>query len=707
MKRKNIFNISVFSLITFFSFNMNGQIISQYIDTDGGTSPKGIEIWNNTASTLDFSINNLVVEKGTNGNAPSADATITAGTLTPNAVIVIGTSGIGSYLINEGLAVVTYLSEPFTFNGDDALVVKYGGIITDVFGVAEVDPGSSWDGNGVSTKDQNIRLIDETDTAGGGLNTGNTEGWSDPSTRFVTVNTTPSSLPEGLAGFGIAPITTVWNGSESSNWSTIANWSNGIPIVSSNVSIADVDIAPVIGATIGALSNDLRITESEGINITAGGSLIVSGVSTGSVTYNRALSFISGKVEGWYLVASPVAGQSYNNAYASANGLATSGSKRALATYDDAAVSGSKWSYLEEDDSNAGVFISGASYSLKRGSTAGTVSFNGTINTDNVATRVVADGNGFNLLGNPYTSYINSATFLTDNSASLVSETIWLWNQGTANYETQVTGSDFILAPGQGFFVRVHNTTNLNFVKSNQITSVDTFQKVSTPEINLLITDGTNDRFAKIHYLENATTGFDNGYDGESFGGIPNSIDVFTQLLSDNEGAKYQIQALPNFGYENMLIPVGINAAAGAEITFTTVTLNLPATIKVFLEDRLTNTFRRLDEANSAYKVTLTETINGIGRFYIHTTSNVLSREDAVLNSIRVFKTDASALRIIGLPKGSTSLYLYNIVGEEIITTVFISNGNKEISLSNLASGVYLAKIQTDKGATNKIIILK
>jgi NurA-like 5'-3' nuclease len=43
--------------------------------------------------------------------------------------------------------------------------------------------------------------------------------------------------------------------------------------------------------------------------------------------------------------------------------------------------------------------------------------------------------------------------------------------------------------------------------------------------------------------------------------------------------------------------------------------LNLLSRFKVFLEDRIPNTFARLDKVNSIYKVILTETLNGIGRF--------------------------------------------------------------------------------------------
>ena len=69
-----------------------GQIISQYIETESGTRPKGIEIWNNTKDTLDFSVNPLSVLKGTNGTAPKLDFFLDEGRLAPTKVLVIGTS---------------------------------------------------------------------------------------------------------------------------------------------------------------------------------------------------------------------------------------------------------------------------------------------------------------------------------------------------------------------------------------------------------------------------------------------------------------------------------------------------------------------------------------------------------------------------------------------------------------------------------------
>lgn len=172
----------------------HSQIISQYIETDSGTEPKGIEIWNNTDAELDFSVNELVVEKGTNGNDPEPDFTLSEGTLAAGDVLVAGTADLQEVTENNG---AVFYEKSFTFNGNDALVVKYGGTITDVFGEPGVDPGSAWQGNGVSTQNQNIALLS-------GITSGDTEGWSDPSSRFETISETPSG-DNGDEGFGIAP----------------------------------------------------------------------------------------------------------------------------------------------------------------------------------------------------------------------------------------------------------------------------------------------------------------------------------------------------------------------------------------------------------------------------------------------------------------------------------------------------------------------
>jgi hypothetical protein len=490
---------------------------------------------------------------------------------------------------------------------------------------------------------------------------------------------------------------------------------SGTLIIAENATLKSLTVAAggIVTVTAGKSLTIINNFVNNGTSFTAnhGSSLLVNGTSTGNITYQRSLNFVSGNTNGWYLVSSPVVGQVYNDAFATSNGLATNSPRRGIATYDDAASAGSKWDYLQSNDSNAGTFTSGSGYSFKRQSTDGIISFIGALNTTDVSVPVFTAGNGFNLLGNPYTSYISSGSFLTDNTANLVSETIWVWDHIDSEYDTYVAGvgTNFSLAPGQGFFIKASTASNLNFAETNQSSGTgDTFQKTSQAEIALLMNDGTNSRTAIIYYLDNASTGFDNGFDGEAFGGIVNTTDIFTHLLENSQGKNYKLQSLPNKGLETMVIPVGVKAAANKEITFSANANNLPTDLKVFLEDRLTKTFTRLDETNSSFKVTLSEAVNGIGRFYLHTkTSSVLSTDNVVVTNISMYKTNASTLRITGLSQGKTSVKLFNMLGKQVLNTSFTSNGLQDITLPTLATGVYIVQLETAQGNLNKKITLE
>ena len=72
------------------------------------------------------------------------------------------------------------------------------------------------------------------------------------------------------------------------------------------------------------------------------------------------------------------------------------------------------------------------------------------------------------------------------------------------------------------------------------------------------MTDGEKNRFTKLYFTDNATTGFDAGWEGEVFGGVQNEIDVFTHLVEESQGKKYQVQSLPLSDLESLVIPVGV-----------------------------------------------------------------------------------------------------------------------------------------------------
>ena len=492
-------------------------------------------------------------------------------------------------------------------------------------------------------------------------------------------------------------------------WTTAANWSNGVlPSAADNVAILT---GRNCNLPISTTLNDIKVTSL--LRITSNQGLVVNGdaIGTGIVRYSRGLTDNVDNTKAWHLVASPVVDEVFDTSYLTINDIAVgTNSNRGIATYN---TGDNSWSYYTGVDITT---TSGQGYSMKitpDGTTIGEyadgfVVFEGTLNDTDVTTPALAAG--FNLLGNPYTSFVNSGVFLSDaaNSATGMDKTqMWVWNSSTETYDVKTAGEAFVLAPAQGFFVNSTNTAAVTFSKTNQATTGGAFQKTARTEIKLLMTDGTNERFAKIYLTDTATTGFDSGWEGEVFGGIENSVDVFTNLVADNQGKKYQIQSLPISGIESMVIPVGIISEAGKELTFSMTGVNIPSDVKIYLEDRVANTFNELTESKT-FKVTLSEALNDVGRFYLHASKSALNVNDALaLNGVSMYKSNATTLKVVGLPNGTSNIKLFNILGKQVLNTSFIANGVKEITLPKLATGVYIVQLETETSKLNKKIVLE
>ena len=195
MIKKYVFILITLLCSIFYGFGQSDVIISQYIETNSGTTPKGIEIFNVSGSDIVFSSsNNLQVFKGTNGGScVGIGVNITSGTLSTDEVWVIGTSDLTSYATTNGSDLSGVTIKGFTFNGDDALQIRLAGVIQDEFGTCGSDPGSSWSGSGVSTANNNLQIKDA-------VCDGDIDGWTDPSIRFDEIANGVT-----MTGFGNAP----------------------------------------------------------------------------------------------------------------------------------------------------------------------------------------------------------------------------------------------------------------------------------------------------------------------------------------------------------------------------------------------------------------------------------------------------------------------------------------------------------------------
>ena len=516
---------------------------------------------------------------------------------------------------------------------------------------------------------------------------------------------------------------TTWTAAQSSSWHVAENWSNGIPSSASIVSIPNTTTAPIITSGTAAEAGNLVIEEdatlslaaanaltvhgsvnsSESLNINSASSFITRGTVTGAITYTQPISDTS-----WHLISAPVAGQDIDAFVANSNLATGTGSNAGLSTYENSTAT---WSYYQSGASGTGNFTSGQGHAIKK-SASGNINFTGTFNDADVSIPLTKSTNGFNLIGNPYLAAVSVAELLTENTALLEEQSIWLWDQAQDSYVQKNLANDLEIAPGQGFFVLAKTAGNFNITETMQSHPADTFQKgaSSRPEISLLINNGIENSTAEILYLDGATTGWDNGYDSSIFEGLENAFQLYTQTVENGAGRKLGIQSLPNADYENSIIPIGLKATAGNELTFALNAKNLPEGMMVFLEDRLHNTTTRLDETDSTFKITLDADQDGVGRFYVLTSSTdqTLSVDDASLSRAHVFMSENRTLKITGLQSDKAALKIHSIVGKTIIDATLKSAASMQFKLpSHIKQGIYIISVTTENGSTTKKIFIQ
>ena len=495
--------------------------------------------------------------------------------------------------------------------------------------------------------------------------------------------------------------TVTWSGATNNDWDTSTNWSDGVtPTLLDDVIIPD-DLTnyPTSSAPVSVNS----------VTMASGSSLIAQSSFSGNITYNRSLENTN-----WYLISSPVVGQDIDT-FVSTEGLASGlDNNIGLSDYNNSTPG---WTYYQNGQTSTGNFNLGDGRAIML-TAAEDISFTGTIdvNDSGVDIALTSNVNGLNLIGNPYPSYIpvninaNSTNNILDiNSTSLQQSTIWLWNQSTGTYDiVNHTSSIKYIAPGQGFFVSSNGNNSFYFFESMQShQATDSFQREvpsTRPEINLTMTNGTATRDTDIFYIRGTTSGWDNGYDSSIFAGTSNEFMIYTHLVSGSEGESLGIQSLPDTNYENMVIPVGVNAVSGTEITISATEVNFPAGMNLYLEDKEEESFTMLD-TNSTYTTTLTNDENGIGRFYLYTNTSSLSTVPLSINQHQsIYISSRKNLRLVGVQNGTATIQMYTILGKEMLSTTFEGQGVNDINLPILSSGVYIVQLITKKGMTHKKI---
>lgn len=521
------------------------------------------------------------------------------------------------------------------------------------------------------------------------------------------------------------------------NWSADANWSLGrkpvttddVVVLSGKTSAQDIGNLEVdnfinLGTTNFSKTDNIIVnkdfTNSGDLTInsdeTESGVLLINGNANGDISYKRG-GLLANK---WSVLSSPVKNQkilefAQNNANDLRINATVTPNRYAVANYNPNSSVTTSWGYFTTNTSSSLVFEVATGYSISR-NTDGEVTFKGTLEVGGINKNMI--GNEWNAVGNPYTTYypINKNaenSFLNDNLSNLGTPAVYIWDKTQEKYKAitnLITSDEQFLTPGQGFFVKSEKATSVNFNKDKRSVKPangnHNFNKTSSkvPYIRLFAQKNDIVVNTAIIYSETASKGFDKSEDIENFESA--NFDVNSHLVENSDGKNYTIQSLLFSEIENSIIPISFKGQKNDKVLFTVATKDFPTGIRIYIEDKLKNTFSVIDEENNIYKITLTENMDNIGRFYLHTSAKSLSTQPNILQGVNLFKYNNSTLKITGLLNQNAVVEIYDILGKQVLETSFLGKMSTEIKLPDLKQAIYLVKLSSEKGVLTKKIII-
>lgn len=501
---------------------------------------------------------------------------------------------------------------------------------------------------------------------------------------------------------------------------------NGIYTEMHQVQVKNLKVNPGAGIVIqktGALTVNGDLTTSNNLTLQSDSehysSLIVKGNVTGTAKYLTQIQTPTsmGVASNEVLISAPVTGEPFKM-FRAANPNILSNSIHSLFLFGP--FNKTKGTYTLYSNTENGVFKAATGYKTAA-TNNGSFTFTGMVNTGEIKKDILNSGSAYaewNLIGNPYPSYINLSEFLAINDAQFDPT-----SAGIYGYDPEVSNGWIVqnlayltlhpntkIKPGQGFMVASKPEGGIvSFTPAMRSTGdTDGFRvrKDSIAEnvgfFKLNLTNGLLNHNTDFYFNDQSTKGLDPGYDAAIYGDKTPDFAIYSQLSEKNVGIALAVQSLP---YKSLLnseiIPLGIHAFAGQQITIDIVDAILPEEIEVYLEDKLHNTFTLLNTNN--YSFYTTTNVSKTGRFFLHISNPTLTFGSKDLTTIQIFTTNGSQmLHIKGRIQLNTEISIYDLYGRLVLHTQ-LEEGSiaNEIDLSNLNAGMYLTKLKT--GTVEKI----
>ena len=494
------------------------------------------------------------------------------------------------------------------------------------------------------------------------------------------------------------------------------------------------DLTISAGKYLNLSNGSATLTNSGTITISSGntsfGSLMLSGTYTksgnGKIIYKRYVA----STTYWDLIGSPLTLVSIEDFEDENDDIANNGSAMAIGYYtntSEAYSSNDGWTnFTTSTVGTAGNFVSGKGYQMAT-ENGSVIEFTGSMSTANVAISVTTneegtsnpnDGTKFELIANPYPSYLSVTSFLNahkDTQLHASHGAVYGWDG--AQYDTYSLASPGNgIAPAQGFMVGVRGSDGtsqtITFTTAMQTTSgsgdyneYDLMDDRAELFINL--NQNGSDKETKLFFLEQGTDGLDVGYDAATMD--LGNYAIYSRLVADDEGVNMDHQSLAYAEMWNKVIPIGVNALAGEEINLGISHRTTPADLNIYLEDIFAGTMTDIKAGD--YTLTPSSDINGVGRFFIHTTAETMSTGEILTSMLNAYKDPYSNyITVDGLATQSNTIKvsLYNILGRKVLDTSLGNNMNTQtISTLGMATGIYVIELVSGNDRLTKKLIIQ
>lgn len=342
-----------------------------------------------------------------------------------------------------------------------------------------------------------------------------------------------------------------------------------------------------------------------------------------------------------------------------------------------------------------------------------TISFvGGTLNNGNQS--VTDLPTGFNLVGNPYPSYVDFAQATKTN----VANSIWYRSKSTGSYVFQtynVPGNigandgSAIIPPMQSFWIKTTGATNTfgftNAMRSHQDQSIAA-NRLKAPGtkvqklVRLQLSDPSGSDETVIYFNTAAQNTLDEFDTQKMF----NTVVAQPELYSKTGTEQLVINGL-NEVADNLEIPLGYNTATAGSFTFKAPEFtNFDSNTKIYLLDKKENIQTELSSV-AEYTFNSDVTTANESRFsLLFKVSNVTTATDDQKNvNTKVLVNEANQLVIIAPAK--STYFVYNAAGQ--LFTAGVTTSDRTCTGTVYQKGVYVVKITENRNELTTRVIIK